>query len=540
MQSSASTSASGQNRLSAILGFPKFERTDWRTFFLTLALYALVLLPILIADRYHVDDWGRAVLGYSNWSNDGRPLAELVMVGAALGKPLVDFSPIPQIAAIASLSGLSVLVSRKFEIDRPFVAACATLPLGANPFFLSLLGVKFDSLTIAFSVVCALIPTLQNERVGKENALPMIVGCVSLFASLCLYQAALNAFLIFAILEYLFLQKRNGPPQELLLLIAKRAGQLVVALGVYKLVVFLTLRQGYGVDNSRLITDFRSFGMIWQNFYQSWSTVLGSLWPRLRLPLLLPIALALIGSVGIGLRYRKTFANGSRLKECVWSVMAFLTPIALVFATYGFLALLERSPVRGVRTFIGFGALLSSSLIMIVAGLNALRVPGSWQCVLLSIPAYVLIYLAAIYGNAAKMQNEYEKHVAAKLSDDIKEVLPYQPVDRLMIDGTVGYAPMVQRAIEAKYRLLNLLIPIELCSDGANFGFPNTVLRYNGVTLDRDESEPRRARLRALAATSKPVRTSIYYQVYIVEKEMVVRLLPPSKPGLGNRSSDAK
>jgi hypothetical protein len=533
MQSSASTSASGQNRLLAILGLFKFERTDWRTFFSTLALYALVLLPILIADRYHVDDWGRAVLGYSNWSNDGRPLAELVMVGAALGRPLVDFSPIPQIAAIVSLSGLSVLVSRKFEIDRPFVAACATLPLGANPFFLSLLGVKFDSLTIAFSVVCALIPTLQDERVGKESVLPLIIGCLSLLASLCLYQAAVNAFLIFAILEYLFLQKRNGAPRELLLLIAMRAAQLVVALGAYKLVAILTLRQGYGADSSRLITDFRSFGMIWQNFYQSWSTVLGSLWPKLKVPLLLPIALALLGSVGIGLRYRKTVANGSRLKEVVWSVLAFLTPVALIFATYGFLVFLERSPVRGVRTFIGFGALLSSCLIVIVAGLNALRVPGSWQCVVLSIPAYVLIYLAAIYGNAAKMQNEYEKYVAAKLSDDLKEVIASQPVDRLMIIGTVGYAPMVRRAIETKYRLLDLLIPIELRSDGAEFGFPNSILRYYGVRLDRDESEPRRARLRAMAATSKPVRTSLYYQVYIIEKEMVVWLFPPSRSGSG-------
>jgi Glucosyl transferase GtrII len=531
MQSSALTSASGQNRLLTIFGFSKFERSERRTFFFAWALYALVLLPILIADRYNVDDWGRAVLGYSDWNKDGRPLAELVMVGAALGKPLIDFSPIPQIAAITCLAFLSVLVSRKFGIDRPLVAACAALPLGANPFFLADLGFKFDALSITLALACALIPTLQDERAEKETALPVVVGCVSLLASLGLYQPALNAFLVFSILEFIFLQKRNAPPRKLLLLITKRGGQLFAAVGIYRLVVFLTMRQGYGTENSRLIADIRSFGMIWQNFYGSWSIVLGSLWPRLKWPLLLPIAIALVFSVVIGFRYRQTFANGHRLRALLWSAISFLIPIALVLATYGFLVLLERSPVRSPRTFIGFGALLSGSLIIIVGGLNLVRVPGSWQCALLSIPTYVLIYFAAIYGNMAKVQNEYEKHFATKLSDDIKELVALQSVDRLMIEGTVGYAPTVQRAIKTKYPLLNLLIPVELCNDGAGFSFPNSFLRYNGVKLDRDDSEPRRAKMRAMLAEFKPIRTSIYYQVYIIEKEMIVWLFPPAKPG---------
>jgi hypothetical protein len=530
MNRSTLTAESGQNHWLSALGFPKFESADRSTFFFALTLYALVLLPILIADRYHVDDWGRAVLGYSDWSKDGRPLTELVMVGAALGKPLVDFSPIPQIAAIACYACLSVLVSRKFGIRRSYVAACASLPLGAHPFYLTLLAVKFDSVTIALAVACALIPTLQDERAGKETALPLIIGCISLIASLCFYQPALNAFLIFVVLEYIFLQKRNAPPRELVLLIVKRAGQLLVAACVYRLVVFLTIRQGYGADNSRFITDIRSFGLIWQNIYNAWSIMLGSLWPKLRLPLLLPIAIALVVSLVIGFRYGQIAAKSNRRKALLWSAVSILTPIALILATYGFLALLERSPVRGVRTFIGFGALLSGSLIIIVATLDALRIPGRWQCALLSIPAYVLIYFAAIYGNAAKMQNEYEKHIAARLSDDIEELVALQPIDRLMIVGTVGYAPVVERAIKTKYSLLGLLIPIELCADGAGFSFPNSFLRYNGVKLNRDDSEPRRAKIAGMLTASKPIRASIYYQVYIVENEIVVRLFPASSP----------
>jgi hypothetical protein len=37
------------------------------TFIISLCLHTLVLVPILIADRFNVDDWGRSVMGYLNW-----------------------------------------------------------------------------------------------------------------------------------------------------------------------------------------------------------------------------------------------------------------------------------------------------------------------------------------------------------------------------------------------------------------------------------------------------------------------------------------
>jgi hypothetical protein len=108
-----------------------------RTFIISLFLYTLVLLPILIADRYNLDDWDRSVLGYVNWGRNGRPLTDVVMGALSMGKPLVDFSPICQIGAIICLSWLSAVVARKVGIGRPLIASLATLPLGANPFFLA-------------------------------------------------------------------------------------------------------------------------------------------------------------------------------------------------------------------------------------------------------------------------------------------------------------------------------------------------------------------------------------------------------------------
>ena len=508
------------------LGFPTFGRTDRRTFLYALVLYTLVLIPILIADRYNVDDWGRVVLGYSNWDRDGRPLAEFVMDSLALGKPIIDFSPLCQIAAILSLSSISVFLSRKYAIDRPFIAACATLPLGANPFFLANLSFKFDSLPMALSVLFALLPTLQCEEASRRRVLPLVFGCASLIGSLCLYQASLNAFLIFAILEYIFLQMRNAPGRELLVLIGKRAGQLVIAACVYKLAAFLTIREGYGAENSRLITDIRLLGVIWRNLIDSWSVLLESLW-RLKWPLLLPVAVALLISLIVGIRYHRPFANRSWIRALFWMVIPLITPVALVLATFGFMILLA-SPARGIRTFVGFGALLSCSIIVIISLMSLLRMPRIWQCVLLAIPTYVMIFFAAVYGNALKTQKEYEEHIARRLADDLKELVAVRLVDHLILDGTVGYAPSVER-VAKKYHALNSLVQIDLHGDESGFG--NTVLRYYGLKLERETSESKRAGILANLSDDEALRANIYYQVYIVANEVVVRLLPVSSKG---------
>jgi len=139
------------------------HRRELRTFLVSLFLYSLILAPILRADRYYVDDWGHALLGYSQWANDGRPLTDLLMRILGGHPPLVDFSPLPQIGAIAVLSYLSVLVARKFKLCGAVIAALATLPLGANPFFLENLSFKFDSLPMALSMFLVLLPILSTK-----------------------------------------------------------------------------------------------------------------------------------------------------------------------------------------------------------------------------------------------------------------------------------------------------------------------------------------------------------------------------------------
>ena len=450
------------------------------TFKISLCLYALILLPILIADRYNVDDWGRSVIGYLNWGSNGRPLTDVMVRVLALGKPLVDFSPICQIGAIMVLSWLSAVVARKFKIKNSLVASLATFPLGGNPFFLANLSFKFDSLSMALSLVFALIPIVLDSTPDKKDPLSLSIGGVFLLGSLCLYQPGVNAFLVVAVLEYLLLQNGNASSTVIIALIRRRFFQLLVAILAYEIVALCTVREGYGAEHASLVHGIEGFAAVKRNLVDFWSLTFGLLTGRLRVTLVFPIALALLASIGMGLRFSmRTFGAG----KLNWMISAFAAPILMLLGAFGFLIFLQ-SPIGGVRIFIGFGALLASSLVLITSVLMEYNISDRLQCCLLFIPAYSMIAFSAIFANATKAQKEYEKHIAEKLSDEINEIVEVEPVKKLIIDGTVGYAPLVKRMIEKRYRLLAYLVPIDLGSD-ENGGFAHVVLAHQGVFFPR-------------------------------------------------------
>jgi hypothetical protein len=498
---------------------PVLSGDERSTFYISLLLYALLLLPILIADRYNIDDWGRSVFGYLHWANNGRPLTDLIVRTLDLGTPLADFSPTCQIGSIICLAWLSAVVARKFAIRRPFLASLATFPLGANPFFLANLSFKFDSLPMALSLLFALIPVVLDTLSAERESRSMLLGSIFLLGSLCLYQPGINAFLIFAVLEYLLLQKTNESPATITRLVRHRIIQFVLALCLYKIVALCTVREGYSTEHSSLVHGIQGLAIVQRNLVVFWSFPIVQLTGRLRVALLLPIVFALLISIAVGWRYSsQAFQRG----KFIWVSSAFLTPVLMLLGTFGFLILLQ-SPAGGPRTFIGFGALLASSLVIISSVLTDYNVPGSLQCGFLIVPAYMMIAFAAIFGNATKAQKDYERHIAEKLSDDLKEVMSAEPISNLIVEGSVGYAPVVKRIVEKRYSLLGNLVPIDLASD-EDGGFAHMVLGYQGISVPPETSKDRRSAITAESEHSIPFRRNSYYRLFLVDHELVVRL----------------
>jgi hypothetical protein len=376
---------------------------------------------------------------------------------------------------------------------------------------------------MALSLALALIPVVMDDEPNGQKRRSTLVGAFFLLGSLCLYQPSLNAFLVIASLEDLILQNKNEPTTVITSLVKRRVVQLLIAICAYKIVALYTVREKYSIEHSALVGGADAVAIVLRNLITFWSFSIEMLKGRLRSTLVLPIVLALLSSIAVGLRYGRRTAKAGKF---FWISGAFVTPIVMLFGTFGFLTFLQ-APAGGARTFIGFGALLASSLILISALLTDCNVPGTLQCGLLFIPAYTMIAFAAIYANAAKVQKDYEKHIAEKLSDDLKEAMAAEPISNLIIVGSVGYAPIVNRMAAKRYRLLLHLIPIDLRGDAT----PHAVLRYFGIYLPEETSEAQRLSIVAEITTSVPLRSNSYYQIFLLDHVLVVRLISSTYSG---------
>ncbi len=342
-----------------------------------------------------------------------------------------------------------------------------------------------------------------------------------MLGSLCTYQPSINAFLVITILEFLLLQQKNEPPQIIVALVGHRVFQLLIALCAYAVIAHLTVREGYGAAHASLIQGIGELAIVKRNLFDFWSLSIGQLKGSLRLTLVLPIMFALLASLGVGLRYS---VRNVKKRKLLWISIAFLAPAFMLLGNFGFLLLLQ-SPTGGPRSFIGFGTLLAASFILISSVLTKYNIPGKIQCCLLIIPTYTMIAFSAILANAQKAQKDYEKHIAEKLSDELREVIPARAAKNLIVEGSVGYAPLVRRVVEKKYRLLGLLVSVDLASDEGG-GFAHMVLGYRGISLPPEISKARRSAIVAATADAIPLRSNAYYKLYFLDPDLVVSLIP--------------
>jgi Glucosyl transferase GtrII len=440
-------------------------------FLVSIVLLATVFFPILQADRFISDDWNRVVLGKSDWDADGRPLTELIMRVVDLGLPMLDISPLPQLCALACYAGIAVVLARKFRIISPVAAALVFLPIAANPLTLRNIAHRFDSLPIALSILFAVLPITLNR---PNDWLNRIGGCLLLVGSLCLYQASINFFLVFAVLELVSLQRDFARPQSVFRICSIRVIQLLAALIIYLAIAALAVRGEYAVHASQFALDLHDLPLAVDNELAVWSFV----WHKF--PLLFRIVFTIILGAGISLMIWTTARyvwcvrkNSSAFLLIFLSGLVLIIPIAWVLSAMGPLVFLRRFGPSLTRVDGGFGALLSSALILIIWSLVSAGARERWQILILSIPGLLLISFAAIYSNAQKEQKRYEEQIGTRLSSDLRRVQLNEPITSISVHGNVGLAPLVARA-EHRFPIIKYLVEIDL----GEAEFTSSVFRY--------------------------------------------------------------
>jgi hypothetical protein len=443
---------------------------SWRIFVCSLGLHGLCLLPIILANRPSADDWVRLTDGHLWWSGAGRPLTDLVMNLADLGAPLADAFPLFQLLAIAVLATMTALVAARFRLIGIWAASMITLSLGANPFFLANLSFRFDAFPMALSIALAILPIVIVQK-EDESLVPWDVGfgSVCLILSLACYQASLGVFLVFTFLECVLGTLRSLALRAVAVNLLARAITVAIALAVYKVIATVTIG-GYGYEHSVVVNPLTDLGFVISQLRFYGTDCIRLLNARLQLPLLLPVVAAPILGIAHQLRQRHCMRH--------WWLRLLVSVVCcagMAVAAFVFLAILK-SPTGGVRTYIGAGALITGSLIVLNEVIGNTRPAQIAKVTLLSLPTYTIVVFAAIYGNCLTGQKEYEAQIARRLAHDLNQLSQSMPARHFVFSGSPGFAPWLVHVINHRYPLLRRLVNVDLAGP-----FVTQMLRYYGL-----------------------------------------------------------
>ena len=496
------------------------RRKDLRIFLLSLILYSLVLLPILLANRYHLEDISRLIGGVYGWVGEGRPLTAFLMMFLNLFGPMADIAPIPQLAGISLLAYSTVWIARRFEIQSPLQAALAAFPLGGSPFFLENLSFRFDSLGMCLSIVLALIPALLLRELNWKS---WGIGALSLLASLSFYQTGINAFLVFSVTEIVFVQLNGVPFRCLSRLALLRFLQLMAGLVGYLVIARFIVSGSYNLQHFAYVSQPSELHIIRENWNHAWTSIFQSLPAKTRNIFLYPAYLALAIIVFNSCFYlRKCIcAEPAKSKIVILVLGIFILPFAWIAGSLGPVIFTVQALITLPRIFLGTGALLASAFVMICVAASRLQKSTRWVTVLLCVPAYSMVMMASLFGNAMVEQGKYEDRIADRLSFDLKELARSRPIKELILSGSAPYCPVVRRTTD-RYKVFR--VPMNLSDDRFNGDYFNHVFEYYGITIKPENSDERRSMLIKEAAQTEPAVRNADYSISVVADVAVVSL----------------
>ncbi|OOG45646.1 glucosyltransferase domain-containing protein [Rhodanobacter sp. C01] len=497
--------------------------TDRSVFAILLALYSLILYPILRANRYFDDDLKRALVGRTGWDSNGRPLTTLLMrLLQYYDSAMVDISPLTQIGAIAILAWAGVLIARRYAIRSPWMAALVAFPIGAQPFYMESLSYKFDALSMSVAVFLALLPMIAL----RSTRWSWWLGVCALFASLCFYQPAINACLIFILLELVLAQLHGRGARRLAMRFLSRALQVGVAMLIYQVLVGIHIH-GWVRQQSAKIQGLHDLPVVKANFVDFLAFIDSSFnaqWWRYSAPVLILLALF---PVIIGIRH----VLKARLTQPVWvSVILFavslLLPLAALACVFGPMLLLLKPEIEP-RVLMGAGALLAAALIVMQAALRQWHQSDKWTLAAAWMLALGMATFASAYGNALGEQKNYEDRIASHLAEDLAELKVDHPIRALLLDGSIGYSPITAHVAEQFPLVRTLIIPYLQVDDVFHthmflmYYVPDLVdMRYEPSAADLQ----RQTSLLARACQAPPTRNARFYSLSLVDDTAVVML----------------
>lgn len=403
-----------------------------------LGINILGISAILRADFNYIDDLGRVLLGYKEWSFFSRYLSVGLSSLIHMGGYLTDVSPLPQLlaAGVMAFSGLILLYLLFGRKSFSLWEIIAVVPLALNPYFLECLSYKYDAPYMALSVFGGIFPLLYYRKRSELYGLAVIVGTLIVCTT---YQAASGIFPMMVLLLALRKWNRGERIQECMLFGIRSAAFYGIGLVLFRLLI-LRPEETYAGTITTAGAMLPTFAANIQEYYRLVIQDFKTFW----LGLTAVVAVSFLLVSGTASKQKKTAAICMAMPV---EILLFL----MSFGVYPALADASFDP----RAMYGFGFCITLLCVSASEGQGSVAVKLA-PIVL----AWSFLVFAFSYGNALSVQKEYSDFRIQMALEDLNELelLRQEEPVYLEVSGSIGRSPILEN-MPKNGNILNRLIP---------------------------------------------------------------------------------
>ncbi|HAU8087732.1 TPA: hypothetical protein IG090_003485 [Escherichia coli] len=399
----------------------------------------LYILPLILSSVDYTDDIGRSVSGYG-WGIDGRFMSTLIMQMLSFNQWIAPISPYTQILA-AVITCLTGIISVKAIYKKEECVYFLSLILLTSPFYLENLSYKFDSLSMALSILLSVFPLLFIE---KSYFIPISVASLTL--SLAMYQT--SAMVYFSIVLCYFIYRE----QELSFSEFVKVSSSAFVSFLLSFLIYSSILKCVAGDVAR--SEFLSLDGAFINtilfrthaYYDFYSYLLNSGYSLA----FLPFAIVVIYSYFSNL----IFGNESIIRRIL--LYPLFTLMLLVLTMLPNIVLEE--PWYTARTMIAFPFL--------IFGLSVICVKHAHKLVVFTSIFILYIYgysISAVYSNVLKDNDKYDDFITTSITEAIISNSE-SGTNNVIIIGRSEY-PQKTRNLYQVYPILYKLAPLYSTQD---------------------------------------------------------------------------
>lgn len=463
-------------------------------------LSLLYLFPIIKADRYFIDDYNRSVLGYLSWSDNGRPLADIVMSFLNFNTTISDLSPLTQLLGVGSLIIVLIIIMQQGSLGALQSVACALCVL-ISPFMMETLSYAYDSFPMLLSIALVYLPFYFKY---SNKLFLFSVHTLFVIASLCLYQASISIYVIISIFIYILNNNKDRSGLEVLLInaISFITGYLLYS----KVVAKHFISGGYSLNRAEII-DFSKNGAF-EHFFSNAIKYIDFLMLGFPLPfMVISVSIVIIGVFGILIRGVELLRQGQAYSY-VAAVITITSPLIVSSLVIIPLSVLANPPLMS-------RVLASTGVVMMFFMFFSFRI----KCKPIALVVGVLVSIFMIYsyssvyayGNAQKKQKEFEAYTISLMHSDISKSnartldiygsAPTSPISTLIVSQHMVMSWMVLSNItfrdewRTNITLSNFRFPLKYKKGSFPDGVENPSCelithRYNGIytVFEKDDA----------------------------------------------------